>query len=106
MENKSTRISRSMIFIPFFQGFESVLPLIIVILIDACVACFLRRIQAFVKTHSRNWKPEFTKITLNQLTFLNGIHIMTLKGNNLSLLTIKVNYNINLNTPALLTYDC
>ncbi len=45
-----------MIFIPFFQGFESVLPLIIVILIDASVAGFLRRIQAFVKTHSTNKK--------------------------------------------------
>ncbi len=44
----------------FFQRSKSVLPLIIVILIDASVAGFLRRIQAFVKTHSTNKKSEVT----------------------------------------------
>jgi hypothetical protein len=45
-----------MVRLRFFQRSKSVLPLIIVILINASIAGFLRRIQAFVKTHSTNKK--------------------------------------------------
>ena len=65
----------------FFEGLKSILPLIIVIFINASVAGFLGRIQAFVKTHSTNKKNQRSpKIALNKPNYLNDIQIMTLKG--------------------------